>query len=202
MIVYIGLDLSLSSTGVCVLVPVATCKTRAVVYKPDRKKMIPTPSGKSKKLSTVQYIERLSYITSEVLQIVRDAMREWPEAQFCVVREDYSYSKNSKAMTGLAELVGSVLSTLYKRANIVVHPVGIKQSRKIALGRGLSDKTEVATFVESLYGERFDTTDECDAFVLAMSAYYMLERSTEPCLPGDTKALIKYRADSADKIFV
>jgi len=138
--VVMGLDLSLTSTGLVVLSPELMLKSKAI---------------KSKENAERRLIDIKEQIEREIL--------EYEPA--LVVLEGYAMLANGR-ITALAELGGVVKASLYVRKQpfIVVPPARVK---KFATGKGNTTKDEVRLWVYKRWGVELKTNDEIDAYVLA-----------------------------------
>ena len=148
---YIGLDLSLTGTGV-------------VVLKDNSKKPIVAKCIKTKNLRGG---ERLAYIWQEIHQILDMG---WESA---VVIEGYSYGSINRGLPfQIGELGGVVRERLthYRLLYTVVPPTTLK---KFITGHGNAKKPEVMKIVQNRWG--FETKDNniADAYGLAMYAKEM-----------------------------
>ena len=182
----LGLDLSLTSTGIVVLDQSGEVLHHEVA---GEELVKATPSQKQK---------RVRKIASRVMLV---QAKYNPKR---VVIEDYGYSTmkgGTSSITQLAELCGVIKMFLHMKG---VDPVvmSASQARKITLGTGvgvtsaerrkkMTVKDKVAVMVVSQYGKKFEINDETDAFVLAEAGRKIL--AGEP-LPVDVmESLYKSR---------
>lgn len=135
-----GLDLSLTSTGLVVLTP-------DNVYSEALK-------------SNLKAEGRLV----DLCRQVRSRMGE--HVPNLVVLEGYSFMSSGRGMTGLAELGGVIKSFLWANGHlfIIVPPARVK---KFACGKGNAKKDQVRLEVFKRWGFEAKTNDEVDAYVLA-----------------------------------
>lgn len=138
--VVMGLDLSLTSTGLVVLAEGLMLKSKAI---------------KSKENTERRLIDIKDQIEREMLEYEPNL----------VVLEGYAMLANGR-ITALAELGGVVKASLYVRKQpfIVVPPARVK---KFATGKGNANKDEVRLWVYKRWGVELKTNDEIDAYVLA-----------------------------------
>jgi len=157
----LGLDLSLTSTGIVVLSPrgevlynrVTGCQLRKAKIWDEQKRI------------------------AEIVEVIEEILGGEYGIKY-VAMEDYAFNqrKDSK-ITKQAELVGAVKYMLYQyRIEPVV--VGISQSRRLTFGipvgvsnkerkEGMKIKDKVKALVKEQYDLEFSTNDETDAFVIA-----------------------------------
>jgi crossover junction endodeoxyribonuclease RuvC len=138
--VVMGLDLSLTSTGLVVLAEGPMLNSKAI---------------KSKENTERRLIDIKDQIEREMLEYEPNL----------VVLEGYAMLANGR-ITALAELGGVVKASLYVRKQpfIVVPPARVK---KFATGKGNANKDEVRLWVYKRWGVELKTNDEIDAYVLA-----------------------------------
>ncbi len=166
--IIIGIDPSLTSTGICVMdeeggilsTEAVTSKFSGVKRLSDFKKQV---------IAMCQYIAGLDQKT-------------------VVFIEGYSFGSVGRKEF-IAELGGTIRLTLFEQEVefIDVPPTVLK---KYATGKGNADKVAVAVAVMKQYCKEFPTTDQTDAFVLAEigRAYFGL-------IPNLTKAKEEVIAD-------
>lgn len=186
-----GLDLSLSSAGVCLVSPRADGTgvdygTEALVYAPDKSKMTKTASGKSKSLTIDQKVERLIWIRDQVQVIAQQANIAGAYI------EDYAFSARSSSVTGLAELGGVVRVMLLEEFGITPIALTVSQCRKFVCGDGKVTKALTQVWLKE-QGLEFATDDEGDAYVVGMTGLYLTN-------PQARVALDVTRLEHIDKI--
>jgi len=144
---YIGLDLSLTGTGICVL---------------DEKANI-------KHISTIKTkargMERLNYIANSI----DDVLVKYPN--ITVYLEGYSYGSQGKIFE-IGELGGVVKLMLYSQSITpkIIPPTVLK---KFVIGKGGgpgTKKEDMKLFAYKKWKVEFATNDECDSYCLAMLA--------------------------------
>ena len=151
-----GLDLSLTSTGMVVLKSDGTAESMALT-------------------SEFKDAVRLAELREKVrvaIQLYRPKL---------VVIEGYSFGSRT-AVAGLAELGGVVKCELFEMQQpfIVVPPARLK---KFACGRGNAKKDEIRLAVYKRWGFEAPTTDEVDAYVLARIGLAYLGYDTDLIKP-------------------
>jgi len=117
----------------------------------------------------------------------------------CIV-EDYAFSggrdrgQNSRAVTIMAE-VGGVARALFmaRKVPVLEVPIGVwKAVTGIRLKKGTAaHKSDYLNACSSLYGKRFDTTDEVDAFLL----YQTVKKCGIETAVGDGPVRIRQRLE-------
>lgn len=146
---FLGLDLSLTSTGVVVL----DANAKLVV-------------AMSIKVKT-RGAERLSDIEAQVKQIIRNSNPKYA----CI--EGYSMGFGGKQNTGriadLGELGGVIRLLLYKFNIPYSTPVPL-QVKKYATGKGQGEKSQIMMAVFKQWGFEAKDDDQADAYVLARIA--------------------------------
>jgi len=143
---YMGLDLSLTSTGIVVVNSAGDVLTSGVVASKEKD------------------MERLLEIRFQITQIMVDFN------VMLTAIEGYAYHiRNSRALTGLAELGGVVRSVLYASDNpyVDIPPASVK---KFATGKGNARKDLMRLAVYKRWGFEHESNDVVDAFVLAQMA--------------------------------
>lgn len=133
----VGVDASLTSTGICVLNNTKT-ETRVVASK-------------------LIGVKRLIEIRNEIMKLCTGSD--------LVVIESYSYGSTQKSHQ-IGEL-GGILRVMFHELGqkyIEVAPTAVK---KFATGKGNANKEKVAVGVYKHWGQEFETNDEADAAVLA-----------------------------------
>jgi len=148
----VGLDLSTKSIGI----GLATQKElQAYAYKPPNN----TLSG---------------IVSGLLLTIEKIVPKDKISALFI---EDYAFGIFGKSASGtkLAEVGGAVkyVFEIIKVPILTVAPTTIK---KFATGSGKAKKDEMRLAVYKRYGKEFETTDECDALVIADFGYHVLNQ--------------------------
>ena len=144
----IGLDLSLTHTGIVIL-------NNGIVEL--FKTIIP------KKLRGVK---RLYYIRRRIVQYL---LINKPDI---AVIEGYAYSPNAGRSFSIGELGGVIKLLLYKQkiSYLIVAPTTLK---KFTTGKGNSPKSKMEKAVYKNWNVEFNTEHEIDAFALAMLGTYL-----------------------------
>ena len=140
----IGLDLSLTSTGVAI-----GRATWAIATKGLRDE------------------ERLIYIRDLILEAISDLEPE-PDTQFVVFVEGYSFASRNSHAHALGELGGVIRVALYEAAIPFVE-VPPTCRAKFATGRGNAGKSEVVSAISAKTGMIWEgpgNEDRCDAWIL------------------------------------
>ena len=152
----IGLDLSLTGTGICTLETDGTYSLRSAGYK-------------LKRTSTVrEKVERMINIVSEIVDAI-DCASQTP----IVSIENYAFAARG-AQNDLGELHGAVKVQL--RLGYAIDPSNpFIQSKKDVFGRGRLGKDEI---VEALtnHGICVSNHNEADAYVVAQSLALTVEK--------------------------
>src|SRR5690554_4695228 len=135
-----GLDLSLTSTGLVIVTPDETVLSRAI---------------KSKSKGEERLLHIKEQINNELTEYCPDL----------VVLEGYAFMANGR-ITGLAELGGVIKAELHTRKQkvIVVPPARVK---KFVCGKGNAKKDEVRLWAFKRWAFEAKSNDEVDAYVLA-----------------------------------
>ena len=163
-IVSMGLDLSTSATGVCIVTTdgqggVKILHHETIGYKADPKLKTLTKSGKSKTLTRAQLADRLLYISNRIVGLaINFGVNR-------VAREGYAYGKNSRSVSVLAELGGVVAVDLFRRVELPMIHLTVGQCRKFTVEKGYGDKKRAIKAMKKL-GLQFDTDDEYDAYAV------------------------------------
>lgn len=156
----VGLDNSLTGTGVCVV------KLGARGEEPQTSTNLIAPDTYG--------VERLIYIREEIKAICKDADM--------VVIENYAFSKGDKAHQ-IGEL-GGVLRVMLTEAGIKWIEVAPSAVKKFATGKGMAKKEAMAVAAYKRWGKEFTTNDECDAFILGMVGRALVEIEFDGEVPG------------------
>lgn len=140
----LGLDLSLTCAGVC-LMSANNCKVTSIKTKP----------------ADGSHIIRYAKIISGIIDVIG------PETDLCVAIENYTFHidpKKTSSILTLAELGGAVKVALGLFPLIVVSPGTLKL---FVTGNGHAKKEDMKLAAYKKYGREFKNNDECDAFGLA-----------------------------------
>lgn len=138
----IGLDLSLNSTGLCVM-DATTVMTKTIT--PDK---------------TQPMNMRVNDILKEILAHV--------DSESVVFIEDYAYASfpGSSSVTILAEINGVIKHALWSKF-IPYHTIPPTTIKKFLTGSGKAKKEDMKLKGYIKYNREFRTSDEVDAYVLA-----------------------------------
>ena len=138
----VGLDLSLNSTGICVM-------TEDSVFTESI-----TPGKNQDRNDRVNDI-----LTAILLHVDKDSV--------CLI-EDYAYAAfpGSSSVTILAEINGIIKHDLWTKF-IPYHTVSPTTIKKFLTGSGKAKKEDMKLKGYIKYGREFRTSDEVDAYVLA-----------------------------------
>lgn len=158
--VYIGLDLSLSRSGIVVLDPSGN-----VVEKTD------SGYSLSSDASVKEQVERQIDIARKIIGVVQRYMKD---GFVSVGIENYAFSTvrgrggavQSASQTKLAELHGVVQSQLLLTLGVVPEIVVVNTARKVALGKGNIGKGKILPLLTKR-GFDFNNGDQADAYVIA-----------------------------------
>jgi len=159
----VGIDPSLTSTGICYGTSADNWQTIAIKSKPRGTDV----AGRIKRYEgIIEQIER-------VLSTVRPKL---------ILIEAYSYGSNYGKTSDRAELGGLIRwhAIDYTPHILEVAPTTLK---KFATGKGAGDKSIVQAHVQKRWGQIFPTDDECDAFCMYQLALCISGRQqpeTEP----------------------
>lgn len=142
---YVGLDLSLTGTGVVVL----DQNCEVVFVKTLKNKL----RGE----------ERLSYLQS----VIRAVIAKYPLATYCV--EGYAMGMRSGQSFSIGELGGVIKLLLWTRGKVfnLVTPTALK---KFVTGKGKAEKDMVILNVYKKWGWEAADNNQADAYVLAQIA--------------------------------
>jgi len=160
-----GIDASLSSTGICILKEGKIVHKESIQWK--QKGETETASGKTKTLTDRQKIIRLCDIRDEVLNLV--AVHQVDSAGI----EGYAFAMRSASVTGLAELGGVLRASLFEECNIIPCALPVGQCRKFVVGSGKVTKVQTQEWLAD-QGLDFATDDEGDAYVVALTMHYIV----------------------------
>ena len=172
--VYVGVDPSLTNTGVVVLgsagqvLAVGNAKEALKDWHKLKKEIRKGPAAQ---------IFRLSLIEEYVSEVIEEALATYDsETLINVGYEDYSFDSLNRPYA-LGELGGALKSALLKRVTgiTLVPPTLLKQ---FSTGHGQADKNTVIAQAKlenkdlKALGKKHCTDDVCDAYFLAKFAWY------------------------------
>jgi Holliday junction resolvasome RuvABC endonuclease subunit len=143
---FIGIDQSLSNTGICILSKEGWYDFRTITPK------------------KIKGIERLDFIITELINILNAKI--YVNANVLIGLEDYAYAGSMKGFV-LGELGGLIKYSLFKNNKpFVIVPIGIW--KKELIGKGNANKNEIRTFFTNKFiNDGRLTQDEIDAYCIA-----------------------------------
>ncbi len=147
----VGLDVSLTASGICVMELNGNYRTTTIPSKPHQYEML-------------RYIS----VKERILEFCNIGPND-----ICVV-EDYAFAKQQGKQLNLAETCGIVKYGLHKECGLPIRQlwkVAPAQLKKFATGKGQCPKQLVMKEVLKHWGQDFDDDNECDAWVLARIAF-------------------------------
>jgi len=170
-ICYLGIDQSLSGTGLCIL--------------DEGGNIVKTGLISPKKINGV---ERLDFISKQVVSFIGENCSSYDEIRLS--REEYSFSSKGASLFNLGELGGVVDLTIYRlfsnhMTDIAVQyyriPSGVHKKYVIKNGNAKkgstkAEKQKYLDLVKKHSGESFDDDNIADAFMIAktLRAFYMI----------------------------
>lgn len=170
----VGLDLSLTGTGIVVIDPDGDLNLQRTVgyaLKEDS--------------SEREIIERQLYIATEITDVIR-GLTDAHGARPRIAIEHYAFSKHSSSVTKLAELRGVVKSQIWLVFQLIPDMVTVGEARRTVLGKGVLAKSSV---IELLRRRGLTVGDHniADAYVVAEC---LRRRASVPkrCTDGKSEA--------------
>lgn len=154
--IYLGLDLSLNSTGWAVSRG-GEIETGVII----------PPKG-------IQGVPRLLSLRSALLLLVQKKVAPNGE-HFTVMLEDYAFGATGQVF-GIAEWGGIARLTLAQVGNNTIYSTSPGTLKKFVTGKGSAKKEQMLLAVFRRWGREFATNDEADAFGLMK----MLEEEANP----------------------
>ena len=175
MTAIIGLDLSLTSSGVAIKPALADNRKEKVFA-------IPTTAKE--------------HIRDRWKKIVVAIKREVRVGDSCFI-EDYAYGMPSQRsnLTTLAE-VGGIIKFMLLNMGVPIFPVSPGTLKKWATGKGNAKKEDMKLAVYKKFDMEFETSDEADAFLLADFGSQVLQVDTllrRKLMAYELAALVDYR---------
>lgn len=168
-IMYCGIDLSLSSTGLAVVEYLGDSKFKLI----DKKTIAPPRTPQNPFNRKVESLK--------LFQFANESLTPYKESKFFVF-ENYSFGSSGK-LTELAELGGIYrfyINTALNKPFDVIAPQSVK---KIITGSGRSDKLQVRiglnNFIENIDDFVFSNYDESDAAAVAVAYGIKMEKEQE-----------------------
>lgn len=170
----VGLDLSLTGAGICVLAPAWVPGGWEHMWSARIGQSLPNSA------TPAQRLERLEFIGDSIVRAIEPHIAEGP---VFVALEDYSFGMAHKAHQ-LGELGGVIKMLIRIHFDLVAQPINHTTARKFLIGRGTAKgiKEEVTRKVQGLRGRGLiaqcplRSSDEVDAFVIANYARSMSEK--------------------------
>lgn len=142
--VFIGIDQSITQTGIVVL-----------------NKNLKVEKAYSVSFSKYEHRDRFSEIYAHFSRLTK----EYPSYVYGI--EDYAFSKNFKREK-MGELRGCIeLALIHGNVNYYIIP--IKHHRKVTYGNGNLSKEQCETLAIKMYGIQLRNLDEYDAFSIAVA---------------------------------
>lgn len=155
MRLFMGLDLSLTGTGMCIL------REDGSVLK------VGLYGGKLGRGAPVRdKIERMLDIARSVVSSVSEAKASIPGSEIVAGIEHYAYGRMRGAFADLGEINGVVKSQLWMAHSIEPKQVVVSSARKAVFGRGNVPKADVLGLLAER-GLKFADHNEADAYVIA-----------------------------------
>lgn len=155
--IYIGLDLSLTASGMVAVEDGDVIKSKTFGY------------GLKRKSSGERKIKRLLHIASEVCSFIQEHVKGKDQGGIKVVIEGYAYSARG-SQNDLAELQGAIKTQIYLMFKIVPVIMPASKARKNVFGRGRIRKDEILLELTE-QGHPFTDHNQADAFVVARAQY-------------------------------
>jgi crossover junction endodeoxyribonuclease RuvC len=153
-VVVLGLDVSLSKTGY------ALFDGSGFLRYGD----IPFAEKKPRGMSDLEFrARRLSTLADEISSL-------FDGVNLCAI-EGYAYGiRNSRAITGLAELGGVLRERLF-RLGVPTTEIPPSELKKWATGKGNAKKDDMIRAVKDRFGIQVESSDTADAMLLSVYAY-------------------------------
>jgi len=160
----VGIDSSLTSTGICVLFVLGNSKLNMVLTK-------------SKQFATDE--ERIKYIATETLKKVREAVGLTGLRHVKWGIEDYSFNVKAGRVRQLAEVGGLIKQVLWAATGRLPVKINPKTLKKFIVGTGKAAKNQHLLYAYTKWGIKFPNDDVCDAYAVArlVEAVYMQDQS-------------------------
>ena len=160
--IIIGIDQSLSNTGI------------SVIKRGEKPLYFSIVPGK------MRGIERLDYITKQIIEIISGVCKDNIGESIVVCREDYAYGAKGDVFN-LGELGGCIDLMLYNRVNtnslskIKYYCIPPNSWKLLVLGSGQVKKdTQYLLTVYNKTGEKFDNDNIADSYMIALAIEKML----------------------------
>jgi crossover junction endodeoxyribonuclease RuvC len=166
--VSIGIDPSLTSTGLAVIVDGELVEHLSVPTSPK--------DGPN--------VYRISKIQHEIQKL----LKKYQDQEPVIAVEGYAFAFHKSQAFTLGEVGGVVRNTLYN-AGWSYYDVPPTNLKKYATGKGNSSKDKVVEEAQNLFEKTFDTDDEADAAFLAKMAKSLKQEEDE--LTDNQKSSLK-----------
>lgn len=164
--VIIGIDQSLSNTGISII------------------KRGEKPLYFSIKTGNMRGIDRLSYITKEIIKIISDCCKDNVGSNIVICREDYAYGAKGDVFN-LGELGGCIDLIIYNSVNkvsdsrIKYYKIPPNSWKLLVLGSGQVKKdTQYLLKAYEKTGEKFDNDNIADSYMIALAIEKMINNDT------------------------
>ena len=181
----IGLDLSMTSSGVCTISLDYMTEATKIVTRAIKSQPAPvaerTPNTRARRLGDI------------VRSIRTDIVRVLPE--IAVVESPVPNRKMKSAMLLERGAVYWMTLDVLDAMGVEIIEVAPRERALYATGDGAADKVSVAASMVAEHDMQFETDDECDAFVLAMIGARLLGKP----LDRETPERVKITANLAGK---
>ena len=160
--IVIGIDQSLSNTGI------------SVIKRGEKPLYFSIVTGQ------MRGIKRLDYITKQMIEIISGVCKDNIGEDVVICREDYAYGAKGDVFN-LGELGGCIDLTLYNKVNmnssskIKYYHIPPNSWKLLVLGSGQVKKdTQYLLTVYNKTGEKFDNDNIADSFMIALAIEKML----------------------------
>ncbi len=152
--IYVGIDQSLTNTGVSII---------------DGEKSPSFYSIKSKSFG----VERLSFVGNEIIRIISEFVSKAGSYELIICREGYSYGSKSSSVFNLGELGGVIDVKIYESLNFKFKYYVIPPNtwKLIILGSGAVKKdTQYLLTAYDKTGVKFEDDNIADSYMLALAS--------------------------------
>jgi crossover junction endodeoxyribonuclease RuvC len=146
MSVILGIDPSLTNTGLCWGGGPDACKSELISYEPEKGECAKV-TGRAGRLAMLQ------------AELKERLARSVPSIAFI---EEYAYTKD----IGYQAEFGGILRLDLYNSGIEMVEVAPTQVKKFALGKGVGKKEQILLQVYKRWGIEYNNSDEADAYVL------------------------------------
>jgi len=168
--VFVGLDLSVRSTGMVAI----ACDAELLFHE-----AFGSQKDKSQSNANLDKIVRARKVCDMVSANFQALEVKYPACSFRIALEGYAYGmRNTSSLADLAQLGGLVQDMLRDEYEYPLI-VATSQLKKFASGKGNTKKVMIPAEVVARWKLQFKTTDEVDAYVLSRIclAYYQVMRN-------------------------